>query len=73
MKINMGPADRGIRILISIAVGVLWYTNVINGTLAIVLSILAGIFLLTSLVGFCPLYALFGMNTCPRKSNQSRV
>ena len=56
-----------IRILIALAIGVLFYFKVISGTLGLVLVILAGVFFLTSLVGFCPLYRLVGVNTCPRK------
>jgi hypothetical protein len=68
MKKNMGNADRTIRILVAVAVAVLFYTNVISGTVAIVLMVLAGVFVLTGIVGFCPIYALLGLNTCPRKS-----
>jgi hypothetical protein len=67
MKINMGGADRIIRVLIAVAIGVLYFTNVITGTLAIVLIILGAVFLLTSVVGFCLLYAPFGIRTCPKK------
>ena len=68
MKKNMGNADRVIRILIALAIGALYYFNVISGTLGLVLVVLAGVFLLTSLAGFCPLYRLVGVNTCPRKA-----
>jgi len=64
MKKNMGRADRIIRIIIAAIVTTLYFTNVISGTLGIVLIILAGIFVLTSLVSFCPLYAPFGLSTC---------
>ncbi len=67
MKKNMGTADRIIRVLIAVVVIGLYYTNVISGTLAIVLLVLAGIFILTSFVSFCPLYAPFGLSTCARK------
>lgn len=67
MKINMGGADRIIRALVAIAIGVLYFTNVITGTLAIILLVLGAVFLLTSIVGFCPLYAPFGVRTCPKK------
>ncbi|MBW8361207.1 MAG: DUF2892 domain-containing protein [Kaistella sp.] len=66
MKKNMGSTDKIIRILIAVLIAVLFFTNVISGTLGIVLLVLAGVFVLTSLISFCPLYALFGMNTCPR-------
>jgi Protein of unknown function (DUF2892) len=63
MKKNMGFADKAIRFILAIIVGVLYYTNVINGTLAIVLGVLAVVFILTSFIGFCPLYLPFGINT----------
>ncbi len=65
MKKNMGTADRVIRIIIAATVGVLFFTGVIPGTLGIVLLILAGVFVLTSLISFCPLYSLVGIRTCP--------
>ncbi|MEW6517226.1 MAG: DUF2892 domain-containing protein [candidate division FCPU426 bacterium] len=65
MKKNMGTADRVIRTLLAIVIGVLYFTNVVGGTLGLVLLILAVVFLLTSLFSFCPLYALFGISTCP--------
>lgn len=67
MKKNMGSADRIIRIIIAAAIAALYFTNVITGTLGIVLLVLAGIFVLTSLVSFCPLYAPFGLSTCATK------
>ncbi len=67
MKKNMGTIDKWVRILAAVAVLVLYYTNVITGTLAIVLLVFAGIFLLTSLFSFCPLYVPFGINTCKKK------
>lgn len=71
MKQNMGTADRLIRVLIAALVAVLYFGHIISGTLAIVLLVLAGVFLLTSLVGSCPLYSLFGINTCPVKKRVS--
>jgi hypothetical protein len=67
MKINMGKGDRIIRILIAVAVGVLYWQEVISGTLAYVLMGLAAIFVLTSLVSFCPLYTIFGIKTSKAK------
>lgn len=67
MKKNMGTADRIIRLLIAGGVAGLYFANVISGTLGIVLLALAGVFVLTSLVSFCPLYTLVGLNTCPKK------
>lgn len=60
----MGSADRIIRLVIALVVVTLYFSGVISGTVLIILGIVAGIFLLTSLVSFCPLYALFGLNTC---------
>ena len=68
MKKNMGSADRIIRIVAAIVVAVLYFTGTVTGTLGIVLLVLGGIFVLTSLVGFCPLYTLFGINSCKGKS-----
>lgn len=65
MKKNMGMADKIIRIMIAALITVLYFTNIISGALAIVLLIFAGVFVATSLLGFCPLYTLFGWNTCP--------
>ncbi len=67
MKKNMGGLDRFIRLVIALVIGALAYFNVISGTLAIVLLVLAGVFALTSFVSFCPLYAPFGISTCKVK------
>jgi hypothetical protein len=67
MKANMGTADKVIRVLIALVIGVLIYTNVLTGTLAIVLGVLSIVFALTSLISFCPLYTLFGIKTCKTK------
>jgi hypothetical protein len=55
----MGPADKIIRFIIAAVIGVLYFMNIVSGTLGIVLLVLAGIFVLTSLVSFCALYAPF--------------
>ena len=67
MKKNMGSADKIIRIIIAVVIAISFYTNVISGTLGIVLLVLAGVFVLVSLIGFCPLYTLLGISTCPTK------
>ena len=67
MKKNMGTVDKTIRIIIAAVVAGLYYAGTISGTLGIVLLVLAGVFVLTSLVSFCPLYTLFGISTCPNK------
>ena len=63
MKKNMGQTDRIIRIIAAIIIAVLYFAHVITGTLAIVLGVIAVIFLVTSLIGFCPLYTLLGVST----------
>ena len=67
MKANMGSADRIIRILIAVVIAALYFTNVITGTLGIILLIVGAIFLLTSFVSFCPLYAPFKISTLKKK------
>lgn len=67
MTKNMGNTDKLIRLIIAAVIAVLFYTGAISGTLAIVLGIFAVIFALTSLVSFCPLYTLVGINTCSAK------
>jgi hypothetical protein len=67
MTTNMGTTDKIIRIAVATGIVGLYLGNVISGTLAIVGLAIVGIFLLTSLIGFCPLYAIFGLNTCKTK------
>ena len=63
MKTNMGSVDRGMRLLLGAVVAVLYFTKQISGTAALILGILAVIFVLTGLVGLCPLYVPFGIST----------
>ena len=70
MKKNMGNIDRIVRVLVAIVISILYFTNTISGTLGTVLLILGGIFLVTSFVSFCPLYTLFGINTCAVKKDK---
>jgi hypothetical protein len=67
MKKNMGTADRIIRVVIAAIIGILYFTGQVPGTTGIILLVLAGVFVLTSLISFCPLYAPFGIRTCPVK------
>ncbi len=67
MKKNMGNADRLVRILLAVVFAVLYFTKTVEGTFGIVLLVLGAVFLLTSLISFCPLYTLIGINTCPVK------
>lgn len=67
MEQNMGKIDKAIRILVAAVVVLLYFTHVISGTLAIILLIVAGIFVVTSLLSFCPLYFPFGLSTKEKK------
>jgi hypothetical protein len=67
MKTNMGGVDKIIRLIIALIIGILILTELVSGTLAIVLGIVAVVFVLTSLIGFCGLYAVFGFNTCKKQ------
>ncbi|MCZ8216692.1 MAG: DUF2892 domain-containing protein [Cyclobacteriaceae bacterium] len=67
MKKNVGSTDKIIRIMLAIVFAALYFTGTVGGTLGYVLLGLGGVFVLTSLVNFCPLYALVGLNTCPVK------
>lgn len=69
MKKNMGSADRVIRILLAGLFAYLYFSGTVTGTVGIVLLVLGGVFLATSLVSFCPLYTLVGVNTCARKTS----
>ncbi|MCU0394950.1 MAG: DUF2892 domain-containing protein [Chitinophagaceae bacterium] len=67
MKKNMGAADRIIRVVLAALFAVLYFTGTVTGTLGMVLLVLGGVFLATSLISFCPLYTLVGISTCPKK------
>ncbi len=72
MKKNMGSADRLVRILIAAVIAILYFTHVIGGTVAIVLLAVAGIFILTSFMSFCPLYFPFGISTAKKENPNGR-
>jgi hypothetical protein len=63
MKKNLGTVDKVIRVLVAVIVLVLYFTHVISGTLAVILLIVAGIFVVTSIFGTCPLYIPLGIST----------
>ncbi len=67
MKLNMSTADRVIRLLISVIFAALYFTGTVTGTLGVVLIVVAAIFTLTTIAGFCPLYRIFGISTCKVK------
>lgn len=66
MKTNMGSTDKTLRILLAVAIAILYYTKIISGTLAIVLGTISLVFILTSLFSVCPLYTVLGINTCKK-------
>ena len=67
MKKNMGTIDKAVRIILALVFAGLYYAEIVTGTLGIVLVALGAVFVLTSLVSFCPLYAPFGISTCPAR------
>lgn len=67
MKKNMGTADAIIRVVIALIIAILFFTDIITGTLGIVLLIVGGIFILTAVVGICPIYLPFGISTRKEK------
>ena len=67
MKKNMGTTDKIIRIVIAVLFAVLFFTKAVTGVAGISLLVLAAVFILTSLIGSCPLYLPFGINTCKKK------
>lgn len=70
MKKNMGSTDKLVRFTLAILVAAVVYFEVVEGTIAYILLAAAGIFVLTSLVSFCPLYSIFGLSTCPVKDKE---
>lgn len=72
MKKNMGNLDRIIRLVIAAVIGYLYFAGIVVGTPGLILIIVGGIFILTSLAGSCPLYTLLGISSCPKKDNYSR-
>lgn len=68
MKKNMGKTDIRMRVFAALIIIALYLFNIISGVAAIILLIVAGIFIITSTISFCPLYTLFGISTCKNKS-----
>jgi hypothetical protein len=67
MKSNMGSTDKAIRIVLAIVFAGLYITKLVEGTIGLALLVIGGVFLLTSVISFCPLYTLLGMNTSEKK------
>jgi hypothetical protein len=71
MKINLGAADRVIRVVLAIIIMVLYFTHVISGSLALVLLLVVGVLIVTSFLGFCPIYLLFGISN--KKKQRTKI
>jgi hypothetical protein len=63
MKKNVGTVDKAIRILLAVVMVILFFTHVITGIAGIILLVLSGVLVLTSLISFCPIYWPFGLST----------
>jgi hypothetical protein len=64
MKINMSSADRMIRVVLVAIFAYLYFSGTVVGIFGLILLILAIVFLGTSIIGFCPIYKIFGVSTC---------
>lgn len=63
----MGSTDKVIRLIVAVVFAILYFTNTVTGTFGLILLALGAVFVLTSLISFCPLYLPFGINTCSTK------
>ena len=63
MKLNVGTIDKAVRILAAVIIAGLYFANIISGTIAIILLVVAGIFIVTSMISFCPIYWTLGIST----------
>ena len=70
MKKNMGIVDRVARLITAVVIVILYLSNVLTGAIGIFLLVLAAVFVVTSLVGNCPLYSVFGFDTCSSKKEK---
>jgi len=76
MKKNMGALDKIIRVVVAIVIVILFATHVVTHVWAIILLVIAGILLITSIIGFCPLYQILMINTCkkePKKDTNANM
>jgi hypothetical protein len=67
MKRNMSTLDRIIRTIIAVLFAVLYFTGVVPGTLGVVLLVIGVVFVLTAILGWCPIYGLFKLSTSKSK------
>lgn len=63
MKKNMGKTDIRMRVIAALIILMLYFFGLISGTLGVILLVIAAVLLLTSVLGYCPLYGLFGLST----------
>ena len=68
MKENMGIADIAIRLFLAAVISILYITNAINGTFGVIALVIAGLFIITSFIGVCPLYSILGLTTRKKKT-----
>lgn len=68
MKTNMSNIDRAIRVIVALVIATLYFNGTLTGGLGLVLILASAVFVLTSLIGFCPLYAFIGFSTCKTKN-----
>ncbi|MDN3664190.1 DUF2892 domain-containing protein [Algibacter miyuki] len=73
MEKNIGSIDKAIRILTGITVALLYYFNIISGTLAFVLMVVAIILLVTSLINSCPIYSLLKINSTKKRKIENYI
>ncbi len=70
MKKNMGGVDKLVRIIVALIFVLLYFKGIVTGVLGIVLLVLAAVFVLTSLISFCPLYLPFSINTTKKEKKE---
>lgn len=70
MKKNMGIVDRVARLIAAVIIVILYFGNVLTGAIGVILLVLAAVFVVTSLIGNCPLYTVFGFDTCSSKKRE---
>jgi len=70
MKKNVNSVDKVVRILLAVVLGVLIFTNQVVGILAIILGVLAVVLVLTSVLSFCPIYAMFNLSTLKKSDKK---
>lgn len=69
MNKNVGSTDKIVRIILAAIFAALYFTGTVTGTLGLVLLVLGGIFVVTSLISWCPIYAIVGLRTCPAEKS----